>query len=100
MSAKEDFEERAALMEYAAKMPRVVAEQRAYCLLVETLHDDNAFTSDQMASEDVIRQLNRVELFSRNDAIGLCVVSGTWPKQRGESMKEEREALIAAARNS
>lgn len=97
VSAKGNFEERAAIMEYDAKMPRAVAEQRSYCLLVETLHEGNAFTSEQISSEDIIRQLNRVVLFQRNDAIGRCVMEGTWPKKRGSSTKEERETLIAAA---
>jgi hypothetical protein len=95
--AREHFEERAAIVEYEDGQARVVAELRAYCFLVEMLHDKGAFTSEQIKNTDVISQLQRAEAFRRHDAIGRCIMNGTWPSKDKKLEPADREALIQAA---
>ena len=72
------FEERAAIIEHHGGEVRELAESRAYCLLIETMHDKGAFSSEQVQKMDVVRQLQRRELFRRSDAIGRRIMAGTW----------------------
>lgn len=79
----EDFEERAAIIAYCSKEYRGVAEIRAYCLLIDRIHEEGGFTTTHMQDMDFIRQLGRAERFRRHDAIGRRIMAGTWPKRKG-----------------
>ena len=75
-----------------------VAKMRAYCAIIEILHENNIFTTEHLHKCDVIRQVDRAESFRRNDAIGRYVMEGTWTKDlRGLEHKEKREKMIEAA---
>lgn len=84
--ALEHFEERAAIIEHNGGMVRELAESRAYCLLIETMHEKGSFSSGHVQKMDVVRQLQRREIFRRSDAIGRRIMAGTWParKKNGE----------------
>ena len=87
-------------IEREAKQYRPVAELRAYCAIIEIMHECNVFSTDHLHRHDVIRQVARAESFRRHDAIGRCIMAGTWTKDlRVPDGKEKREALIEAARS-
>ena len=56
---------------------------RAYCALIEIMHDRKVFSSEHMSQCDVIRQIGIAEGFRRHDAIGRRIMAGTWPKRKG-----------------
>lgn len=93
---REHFEYRSAILEYDGGQVRGVAEMRAYCAIIEVLHEKHAFTTEQIQKYDVIEQISGAESFRRHDAIGRCIMNGTWPAKYSGVTKEERELLIAA----
>jgi hypothetical protein len=96
--SKEYFGKLADAIEQEAAQYRAVAEMRAYCAIVDVLHQSGVFTTEHLHGHDVIRQVARAESFRRNDAIGRCIMAGTWTKDlRGLASKDKREALISAA---
>ena len=98
LRAREYFDEKSAILEYDGKLARNCAEDRAYCALIELMHSKGVFRSEHVQHGDVVRQLHRGELIRRNDAIGRCIVAGTWTADlRGVAGKAAREELIAAA---
>jgi hypothetical protein len=81
--AREAYEERAAIIEYDGRQARGPAEARAYCILIDVMHEKKIFTTEHMQSCDVIRQIGQREAFRRHDAIGRRIMAGTWPKRKG-----------------
>lgn len=88
--ALEYFEERAAIIEYDGGQSIGPAELRAYCLLIETMHDKGAFTSEHMQKCDVVRQLNRLDNFRRSDGWGRLIAAGKHGKKNGRGGSPER----------
>lgn len=82
--AKERYAQRSSAIESDGQA-RGPAELRAYCELVEVMHEKGVFNTEHIRSHDVIRQLHRAENFKRHDAIGRRILAGTWPKrEKGE----------------
>jgi hypothetical protein len=82
---REYYEERAAVIEFDAGEARGPAEMRAYCELVDAMHDNGAFSTEHIANNDVIRQIHVAEIFRRHDAIGRRIMAGTWSKRAEDS---------------
>jgi len=72
--AREIFEERAAIIEHHGGYSQATAEIRAYCALVERMHEAGVFTLEQIEI-DVARQVWRAERFQREVAWAKALVS-------------------------
>lgn len=81
--AREYYEERAAIIEHKGGMLGAVAELRAYCILIDVMHTKKLFNTNHMRDGDVIRQVDRREMFRRHGAIGRRIMAGTWPARKG-----------------
>jgi hypothetical protein len=65
ISAREDYEERAAIIEFDAGMSRGTAEMAAYAFLVERLVEDPALPFSAVNECDIARQLDRAKAVSQ-----------------------------------
>jgi hypothetical protein len=74
ISAREDYEERAAIIEFDAGMSRGTAEMAAYAFLVERLVEDPALPFSAVNECDIARQLDRAKRFRKHG--DLCRAKG------------------------
>lgn len=61
----------------------------AYCLLIEILHDKRAFTTEQIRTMDVVRQLDRLGVFRRSDEWGRLICAGKHGKKKSAPGNED-----------